>query len=319
MLKLVDEDEAHPDETIHSPAAAAKLLAGIRAADPLTALDELSGWLDTIKGPGQDEKIRSEVLSLIQEAGAAPLSALLAQFLARPSKQVSRERSWKILTTYLKALTGALYASSRLLLKEAATNPSLHLAAAAGAARGLHACRMLAKACLVRYLSVPPKLWRLAYAMHEAAEKAGCAALAVRMHATQKTATSVTQELLRMLMLQSSATQMMAPEQIEVADRAIEQVGGDFTLRPRRVTDNPFCFDPASERPPQRAMEPPPGADTQTRYFGAGTGFVALERLYKQLATSRAADIKALGKDITLHAQLSAIQHLLAFWGSASP
>jgi hypothetical protein len=99
----------------------------------------------------------------------------------------------------------------------------------------------------------------------------------------------------------------------------IEQVGADFTLRPRGVTDNPFCFDPASERPPHRAVEPPPAPDTGIRCFGAGTGFVALERLYKQLATTRTADIKALGKDITLHAQLSAIQHLLASWGSASP
>jgi hypothetical protein len=216
-------------------------------------------------------------------------------------------------------LTGALHASARALLKDAATNPSLRLAAAGGAARGLHACRILAKACLVRYLSVPPKLWRLAYAMHDAAERAGCAALAVRMHAAQGTATSATHELLRMLMLQSSAPEMMAPEQIEVADRVIDHVGGDFTLRPRGVTDNPFCFDPASERPPQRAVERPAGANTEIRYFGAGTGLVALERLYKQLATTRTADIKALGKDIALHAQLSAIQHLLAFWGSASP
>jgi hypothetical protein len=322
MLKLVDEDQTHPDETIHSPAAAAKLLAGIRAADPVTALDELSGWLDTIKGPGQDEKIRSEVLSMIQEAGAAPLSALLAQFLSRPAgagKQATREPSWRTLTDYLKALTGALYASARLLLKEAATNLSLQLAAAAGAARGLHACRMLAKACLVRYLSVPPKLLRLAYAMHDAAEKAGCAALPVRLHAVQKTATSVTQELLRLLMLQSSAPQMMAPEQIEVADRVFEQVGGDFTLRPRGVTDNPFCVDLASDRPPHRAVEALPGSGSELRYFGAGTGFLALERLYKQLATTRTADIKALGKDIALHTQLSTIQHLLAFWGPASP
>jgi hypothetical protein len=320
MLELLGKDEGHPDETIHSPAAAAKLLAGIRAADPLTALDELSGWLDTIKGPSQDEKIRSEVLSLIQEAGAAHLSALLAQFLARPAGlQATREASWKTLISYLQTLTGALYASARLLLKEAAANPSLHLAAAAGAARGLHACRMLAKACFVRYLSVPPDLWRLAYALHDKAEKAGCAAMAVRMDAAHKTATSVTQELLRLLMLQSSAPEMMAPEHIEVADRVIEQVGGDFTLRPRGVADNPFCFDPASDRSPHRAVEPPAGPDTGIRYFGAGTGFVALERLYKQLATTRTADIKALGKDIALHAQISAIKHLLAFWASTSP
>jgi hypothetical protein len=49
--------------------------------------------------------------------------------------------------------------------------------------------------------------------------EADCAAKPVRMHAAQKAPTTVTQELLRLLMLQSSSPEMMAPEQIEVADR----------------------------------------------------------------------------------------------------
>src|SRR3989442_10672661 len=111
-LELIGNEEVHPDEAMRSPAAAAKLLAEMRGADPAAALDELSGWLETIKAaPSEDEKIRSEVLSLIQEAGAAHLSALLAQFIARPAgKPAVRESSWKTLSGYLKALSAALYA-----------------------------------------------------------------------------------------------------------------------------------------------------------------------------------------------------------------
>lgn len=324
MLELRKDDDADLDHPMRSAVSAAKLLAGMREADPVTALNELSGWLDTIKDiRDQDERVRSEVLSLIQEASAVHMSALLAQFLARPTgKRGASESRWKTLSDYLTALTGALHGSARVLLKEAATNPSLQLPAAADAARCLHACRMLAKACLVRYLSVPFTLWRLAYGAHDDAEKAGCAATPVRMHASHKTTTTVTQELLRLLMLQSSAPEMMAPEQIEVADRVIEQLGQDFTLRPRGVTDNPFCFDSSSDRPPRRALGQPQDPNTEVRYFGAGAGFDALERLYKHLATIRTAEIKALGalgKDIAPHAQISAIRHLLAFWGATCP
>jgi len=294
-----------------------KGIAEMSGAEPLTALADLSTLLDTAKG-AHEEGLRGEALSLIQEASGAHVSALLAQIIARPtSEQAARESTWNSLINYLRALAGALCASAVALLREAAANPSLRPAAAAGAARALHACRMLAKVFLVHYVSVPPKLWRLAYAVHGEAEKADCAATPVRTQAAQKTQTSATQELLGLLMLQASSPEMMAPVEIEVADRVIEQLGEGFTLRPRGVADNPFGFDPAGEIAPSRAAGQ--GAGAEIRHFGAGTGYDALEQLYKQLATTRTSNIKAFGKDISPEVQISAIQHLLAFWGEASP
>lgn len=316
MLDWLKKDHGGADHPMRNPAAAAKLLAEMRSADPAAALNELGAWLDAVKGiPDQDEKLRSELLSLIQETSGAHVAALLAQVLAKPADaQAAHASSWNTLSHYLRELSGVLCASAGALLQQAAATPSLQPAAAAGAARALHACRTLAKVCLVRYMSVPPKVWRMAYAVHGDAEKAQCAATPVRMHGAQKTLTSATHELLRLLLLQVSAPEMMAPEQIEVADRVVEQLGEEFTLRPQGVTDNPFCFDAASEGPPWRAAAQPPRPDGEIRFFGAGTGYDALERLYKQVATARTADIKALGKDIALHVQISAIRHLGMFW-----
>ena len=320
-MDWIKKDHGHPDHPMRSPAEAAKLLAGMRDFDPLTALNELSAWLDAVKAiPSNDETVRGEILSLIQDASGAHVSALVAQFLvSRKDKQGTRESDWNTLNDYVKKLTVALGASARILLTQSATTPSLQLLGAAGAARGIHACRMLAKVYLLRYFSVPPKLWQLAYAVHGDAEKAGCATTPVRMHATQKTSTTVTQELLRMLMLQSSSPEMMSPEHIEAADRVIEQLGGDFMLRPRGVADNPFYFDPASDQPPHRAPAQPPNPDTGIRYFGAGTGYDGLDRLYKQLAATTLADSKASGQEIPIHAQISVIKQLLAFWAGAPP
>jgi hypothetical protein len=297
---------------------AAKLLPELHGADPAVALDSLRGRLDDLKATvSRDERARNYNLALIQEAGDAPLSALLARFLGRSADK--RKADWNALFSYQRTLTAALCGSARLLLHEAIANPSLQLPSAAGAARGLEACRRLAKICLVRYLSVPPKLWQLAYAVHADAEKASCSAALVSMHAFQKRSTSVTQELLRLLMLQSSAPDMMAPEQIEVADRVISELGGDFALLPRNVTDGQFCFAPASDRPPCRTGAHPQGTHSEIRYFGAGAGFNTLEQLYKQFATATNTGMPAFGKDIAQHVQVSAIQHLLAFWGTVSP
>lgn len=319
MLEWLNKsEESHSEASMRTPASAAKLLAGMRGADPAAALEELTGWLE--KGLPEG-KARSEVLALIHESGSSHVGALLGQFLGKPSGSSGKAdpSSWEALGRYLMVLAHALYTSARTPLKDPDSSQSLRLLAAADAARCIHTCRMLAKACLMRYLSVPAKLWRMAYAAHDKAQKVGCAATPVHLQGSGKPATTVTQELLRLLMLHSCAPEMMAPRQIEVADRVTEQLGQDFTLRPRGLADNPFCFDPSSDRPPQRSLGQPSDANGAMRYFGAGAGLGALERLHKELATARAEDIKAFGKDIDPYTQVSTTRHLLAFWGPTCP
>ena len=313
------QSSSQPNPALRNPAEAAKLLAELRGIDPIAALDELNGWLESAHDiAGDDEKIRGELLTLIQDTGEAHVSALTAQFLAPPAGgKAAHDAKWNALNNYLRGLTGALYITATRLLKQAVGNPSLQPAAAAAAARSLHACRMLAKTYLMRYLGIPPKLWRLAYGIELDAEDAGCAASQVRLHAALKATTTPSQELLRLLMLHLSAPEMMPPEQIEVADRAIEQLGGDFTLRPRGVTDNVFRFDLGSDQPPHRAAGAPPNA--QYRYFGPGMGFDGLERLHRESAKAGGAEFRAFGKDIAPHAQAAAVRHLMVFWGPNSP
>jgi len=316
MLEWIKKHEAGPGHPMCDPAAAASLLAELRGTEPATALNELTGWLESAKSDSDcDPKVRSEVLSLIEAAGAPHLAALLAEYLGlHKDKHAAHDSVWKSVFNYVSGLTGALGASARLLTKTGPQDPPSQTHAAAAAVLCLRTCRSLAKVCLVHYLSVPRQLWRLAYSVHADAEMAGCASTPVSLHSMHSAATTVTQELLRLLMLQVSVPEMLAPEQIEIADRVIEQVGQDFTLRARGVIDNPFCFDPGSDLAPQRANNRNSAPSTNARSFGPGMGFDALEHVYKQLVTARMADIKVYGKDIAPHAQLATVQHLLMFW-----
>ncbi|MDH4191430.1 MAG: hypothetical protein OEW21_14660 [Betaproteobacteria bacterium] len=318
MLEWIKRRTESQDLAIDDPASAKAQLAELRGADALAALGELSGWLESLKdAAGADNRSRSEILALIDEAGAAHEATLLAQYLAGAAHgQGERESNWKSLSDYQSGLTVALYASARALIGSADADGSLPVLAAA-AARCIRSCRVLAKICLVHYLDVPPKLWQAAYSLHAAAEKLGCATMTVSLRSA--TVTGVTQELLRFLMLPMSAPEMMAPEQIEVTDRILEQHGGDFTLRPRGATDGPFCFEPQSKLPPRRAAGREPAPNAEVRYFGPGLGFDALEQVFRRFAAAKIADIKTYGKDLAPHTQIAAVQHLLTFWRAKCP
>jgi len=307
MLEWMKHEGAGSEEPLRDPAAAKKLLAEMCDADPLIALNDLRGWLEALaESKVPDARARVEIFALAQEAGQRHADMLLAQFFAPPVEaQRGREANWIALVDYLKALSHGLAIAAHGPLGPAA------------AARALNATRMLAKAHLLRYLAVPTAAWRLAYTVHARAEQAGCADTPVRVHTAQHLASSATQELLRLLMLLAGAPEMLAPAEIEVADRVCDQVGADFTLRPPRVLDNVFCFDPSGEHLPMRTESRPPGLASDARCFGAGAGLDALYRLYKQLEPGR--EDRPFGKDLPSYAQISAVQHLLAFWSPKRP
>ena len=279
----------------------ANSLPNLLAADPATALAELRVRLRADGDAPGNASARSAALAAIQDAGAVHFAALLTQYFVNAAGTLAaREATWKSLVGYQLRLAQALCAS-------AATQHT-----AASAVRALSACRTLAKLHLVHYATVPGKVWQVAYSIHAEAEKAGFAATPVRAQSGQRTMTTVEHELLRLVMLCVSAPDMLAPEQIEVADRIVEQLGGEFTLRQPGVADNPFHFEPASEFAPRRAKGRPPAASA--RYFGPGMGYASLERIGRQAGAARLEDFKAFGKDIAPRVQLGTVQHLLTFW-----
>lgn len=321
VLSWVKKRAEGPKAPTADQAQAEALLPDLRDADPVIALNELSGWLDPAGGSASAEpKARGEILARVQDAGAAHVTAVLAKYGARTdAKQAARESNWKSLIQYQAHLTHALGLCAKALLSAAYEDAALLASAETSTARALHSCRTLAKICFVHYVSVPASVWRLAYGLYVRAEEIGSAASPVKADADSKKVTTVEQELLRLLMFQVSAPDMMALEQIEVADRILEQIGDRCTLRPPGVADNPFCFDPQGDAPPRRAPAEPGASGSAARYFGAGMGYDALERIYKQFNAANIKDIKVFGQDIAPRAQISAVQHLLAFWQAKSP
>lgn len=301
MLELLDWGKK-PGDTPAGPAPAAPAVA---QGDAAAALVDLGARLETAAAT-EDPKARTAALAQVQDAGAAHFGALLTQYLANTAgTYAAREVMWKTLLTYQSRLAQALCAAAGAALT------------LMNAARALRAIRALAKLHLMHYASVPGRLWRVAYAIHAGAEKAGFAATPVHAQADHHLVTTIEQELLRLLLLRVGAPDMLAPEQIEIADRVVEQLGAEFTLRQPGVADNPFCYEPAGEYPPRRAK----GRELpeSTRYFGPGMGYDSLERIARQVGAAKPEEFRAFGKDIAPRVQLGAVQHLIAFWRADSP
>jgi hypothetical protein len=299
MLELLDWGKRpQPDATATATGTG---LGALGAAEPAVALGELTARLEA-EGGGA----RNEALARIQDAGEAHVATLLARcFTSAAGTLAAREATWRSLADYQTRLARALCTAAGAQLD------------AQAAARALYALRTLAKIYLVHYESVPGRVWRVAYALHAAAERADCARAPVHARADRHATSSVEQELLRLLMLRAGAPDMMAPEHIEIADRVLEQLGPELTLRRPGVADNPFCYEPEGEFPPRRAKGRPPSATA--RYFGPGVGYASLERIARELAAAKGEAYLPFGKDLGLRAQQAAVQHLLLFWRADSP
>lgn len=296
------EDPAAPQQ---GAPARTDLPPDLGRANPVTALVELGARLDEAAGAGADPKARSAALAAIQDASVVHVAALLTRYLANAAgTPAAREAAWKSLVGFQMRLTQALCISAGAELT------------AANAVRALSACRVLAKLHRVHQATVPGRVWHVAYALHAAAEKAGLAATPVHAQSDHRTMTTAEHELLRLLMLHVSAPDMLTAQEIELADRIVERLGAEFTLRQPGVADNPFCFEPGGESGPRRAKEGQPPATA--RYFGPGMAYESLERIGKQPGAAKLQDFRPFGKDIAPAAQLNTVQHLLTHWRTGS-
>ena len=295
MLELLDWSGKRGGEAAEPTAQGGTDL----ASDAATALADLAGRLET-EATG-DPRARNDALGRLQDAGEPHVAAVLLRCLdGAGGSLAAREAAWKSLADYQTRLTRALCSAAGACLT------------AQAAARALAAVRALAKIYLVHYESVPGRVWRVAYAIHAAAERANLAAAPVHGRANRLAVTTVEQELLRLLMLRVCAPDMMPPAQIEIADRVVEQLGAQFTLRQPGVADNPFCYEPDGEFPPRRAKGREPTATA--RYFGPGMGYDSLERIARQASAAPHGEFRSFGKDLDPRAQHGALRHLLTFW-----
>ncbi|MBI2753739.1 MAG: hypothetical protein HYX46_09550, partial [Betaproteobacteria bacterium] len=156
MLKWLGGLGGKPDHPLYSAKEAERILAELPDADPGKALDEVTGWIESVsQAPDFKPDVRIAVLQLLDDFGHTQQYKLIEQYLgaARIHDMKSRERCQKAYE-FWSALSEAYLACLASDLKiEGASRPGATDEVAVLISRGL---RAVAEQERVRHLSYRP-------------------------------------------------------------------------------------------------------------------------------------------------------------------
>jgi len=132
-------------------------------------------------------------------------------------------------------------------------------------------------------------------------------------------ATSVEREFVKALMLAASSPDCLLPREIELAERIIGYVGGDFVLSKAhqpRVTY--YHMDLARGAPPRRLTDTPP-TSPKARFFAAGAAEARLDELIRVAERGGVPSALNLGDDWESATVLRLLRHLKTCWAATPP
>ena len=321
MLKWLGGLGGKPDHPMYSAKEAERILAELPDADAGKALDEVSGWIESVsQAPDFKPDVRIAVLQVLDDFGHQQQYRLIEQYLgaARIHDMKSRERCQKAYE-FWSALSEAYLACLANDLKiEGASRPGATDEIALLISRGL---RAVAEQERVRHLSYRPvdkEVWVRLFRLFRMAETTGTTVRSVKAYKYDSQNTTATQELLRPLMLEVVSPESLAPEHVELAARTVASIANAFALGREPSAALPFCIDLANPGRPIQYGDKPPAAPT-ARYFGPGQAISRLEELLQFESANRAADERKAGQESSRWDRVTVLKHLKRYWGDDRP
>jgi hypothetical protein len=310
-----------PDHPMADAREAQRILEALPAQDPVQALGELAGWLESVsQADGFRPEQRIQLLFLIDDAAQARVARLARDYLAqtRPSRFVEN-RLWAAVHGYWREAGLAF-----------ARGVDLFALGARGAEAARSALPQLLVRCL-RALAQQIKWMHLRYGPYDAAAWATFnrvyAYAEARKLAQEKTvvragspAESTPQlEFLRGALFGASSPEGLLPTEIDLAERLIADLAARFALSAAPAADLPFWTDLDKPMAPVRTVQPPPPAPGLRR-IGAGSALADVRALAEHI---RATD--ALPAALKLDARdgpeevLEVLEHLALYWSPQAP
>lgn len=174
---------------------------------------------------------------------------------------------------------------------------------------------------LLRYAHVEERIWRDLGQCYLLAESWGLAERRCVLHEGRPGESTPKQELLKTLMLSMAAPDALAPVQLYIAERLSAHLSPYFALHATAGPGCAFCFDLSLHQPPTRVAG---GAAATTaplsRFFGAGTSALALQKLITQAQQhGQLTREVGLGSEFSRADLLATLHHLERHWADARP
>ena len=297
---------------------ARRLLFELPQDAPRKALDDITFWLDSIKGAaGFRPELRVAIIMLMDET-AQPLHAeLLHQYLSAPHLQDFQGlHLWQCIHAFSKALSGAYTAC--IDEYQQAKNHELTEQIPLICVRLLRAVAEQMKLELMRYIEVDLSVWQSLCVCYRLAETEQCTESMVIAYPGHVIHTSPQRELVRALVLYISSTETLAADQLEVSYRIAGRLVSFFDFKQAADADCPYQFDLSANAPPQRmkgGQQPAP----ELRFFGAVRAQHAVSKIIDQNESDPMWQERRFGSEFTPAGKLTVLKHLSIYWAQEPP
>ncbi len=252
MLGLFGKKSDHPLADIKS---AQQVLEELPKSDPLNAVQELTGWLESLVELADDFRLDHElaVLRLLDDAAQPHVRKLLRDYFAvQPVSKFQENRLWTLLNNF--------YTHSEIAYRDVLTRYRNGGRGASGiktelailGARGIAALSGRLKMAAARYALVEPAAWHHLADFYGHAETLGYQNERLVLYAGVPGETSVAQEFATLLTWYGLSAGVLSPLQEHITERLIAFAGKGLRMDDRYNGNALFVFDLSQPTPPMR-------------------------------------------------------------------
>jgi hypothetical protein len=317
MLGIFSAKSDHP---LADAREAKRVLNELAARDAAPALDEVSGWLESVAA---DELFKlSDRLALVfqlDEAAQAHARKLGRDYLTSPRLGRQQEyRLWQANHDLWAQLAGAYESClDRYTAQEKgseAVKPEVPLLIV----RMLRAFSARLKWDQFRYGPINAELWQRMGRAFLFAEKSKFSRQALTPYPNVPGESTVEQEYLKALVFQASSMDSLLPLEIEIAERFIAHFLPLFVFTPEVRSDNVYWVDADKPAPPKRLAVLPQIAPS-LRFFNAGSALAKLEDMLHHVERGEVPTEVNLGAQYSSRIILPVLKHLAMYWAPKPP
>lgn len=282
MLGIFGKKSDHPLAYIKT---AQQILEGIQKSDAPNALQELTGWIESIVELADDFRLDHAftVLRMFDEAAQPYARKLLRDyFTLQTLSKFQENRLWTVLNNFYAQNELAYHdVLKRYRNRERGASAIKEDMAIVGA-RGIAALSGRLKLATARYAMVEPMLWSRLVDFYSHAEANAYQNVIAGRYPGVPGETSVTQEFAALLVWYGVNAGNQTPLQEHIAERLIAHVSKSLSVYNQFDGESPFFIDMAQPTPPMRAtvdltLHP------SMRFIGTGEALNPLNDLLKIL------------------------------------
>jgi len=309
------------DHPLADPKQAKTLIAELAPHDYLKALDEITGWIESLNEIEGFKLERLFELAELLDAAAKPHHRkLLHEYLSMSRQQKFQEnRLWTAGFKFSRALGGLYLKAIHQYQSGGGGAAAVKKQLPVFVARALRTLALEVKWTMLRYGPFEATLWRSIGELYTFADKGGFVDTPLTLQLGAQGGTTVAQDYLKVMMLWASSADVLAPLKQEIAERSIGHFSKFFKLASTPFPGALYAFDPLQDRPPVRLVGTTPNAGA-LRYFGAGDATAKLAEVISVVEqTGGLPSTVSLGASYPPDTVLGVLRHLALYWSDKPP